>query len=48
MIDGVNQMLSANQVTPETLGWMQGMANWESLSSDTFKSLGVGLQTAAI
>ena len=45
-MDGVNQMLSANQVTPETLGWMQGMANWESLSSDTFKSLGVGLQTA--
>ena len=45
-VDGVNQMLSANQVTPETLGWMQGMANWESLSSDTFKSLGVGLQTA--
>ena len=28
-VDGVNQMLSSNQVAPETLGWMQGMANWE-------------------
>ncbi|MEC8244306.1 MAG: DUF4339 domain-containing protein [Verrucomicrobiota bacterium] len=46
-VDGVNQMLSSNQVAPETLGWMQGMANWESLSSDTFKSLGVGLKTTA-
>lgn len=46
-IEGVNQMLSANQVAPETLGWMQGMANWESLSSNTFKSLGVGLKTTA-
>ena len=46
-VDGVNQMLSSNQVAPETLGWMQGMANWESLSSDTFKSLGVVLKTTA-
>ena len=46
-VDGVNQLLSSNQVAPETLGWMQGMANWESLSSDTFKSLGVGLKTTA-
>ena len=46
-IEGVNQMLSTNQITPETLGWMQGMANWESISSDVFKSLGVGLQSVS-
>ena len=43
-IEGVNQMLSANQVAPETLGWMQGMANWEAISSESFKSMGVGVQ----
>ena len=42
-IEGVNQMLSANQVTSETLGWMQGMANWEAISSESFKSMGVGV-----
>lgn len=42
-IEGVNQMLSANQVTPETLGWMQGMANWEAISSESFKSMGIGV-----
>ena len=46
-IEGVNQMLSANQITSETLGWMQGMGNWESISSDVFKSLGVGLQSVS-
>ena len=40
-IEGVNQMLSANQVAPETLGWMQGMANWEAISSESFKSWGL-------
>ena len=44
-IDAVNQMLSCGQVTPETLGWMQGMANWESISSETFKSIGVDIQS---
>ena len=42
-VEAVNQMLSSNQVSPETLGWMQGMANWEALHEDTFANLGLGL-----
>ena len=45
-IEAVNQMLTSNQITPETLGWMQGMANWETVKSDTFRSLGVGAQSS--
>ena len=33
-VETVNQMLSSNQAFPETLGWMQGMANWEALHVD--------------
>ena len=46
-IEAVNQMLTSNQITPETLGWMQGMANWEAIKSDTFRSLGVGAQSSS-
>ena len=34
-------MLSSGQITPETLGWIQGMANWEPINSNTFASLGI-------
>ncbi len=39
----VNGMLTSGQITTETLGWMQGMANWEPVSSSTFASLGIQL-----
>ena len=39
----VNGMLTSGQITAETLGWMQGMANWEPVSSSTFASLGIQL-----
>lgn len=35
-VEAVNQMLLANQISPETLAWKQGMANWESLVCDTY------------
>jgi hypothetical protein len=41
----VNGMLTSGQITAETLGWMQGMANWEPVSSSTFVSLGIQLNT---
>lgn len=40
----INQMFTNGQVTLETLGWMDGMANWEPLSSPSFSSLGIGTQ----
>ena len=40
----VNDMFTNGQVTLETLGWMEGMVNWEPLSSPTFSSLGIGKQ----
>ena len=46
-IETVNQMLTSNQITAETLAWMQGMANWETVQSDTFRSLGVGAQSSS-
>ena len=46
-IEAVNQMLTSKQITPETLGWMQGMANWETVQSDTLRSLGVGAQSSS-
>jgi hypothetical protein len=42
-IPTVNGMLTSGQITAETLGWMQGMANWEPVSSNTFASLGIQL-----
>ena len=44
-VETVNQMLSSNQAFPETLGWMQGMANWEALHVDDFVNLGIGLDS---
>jgi hypothetical protein len=41
-IDNVNQMISLNQITLDTLGWMDGMPNWEPLNSETFFKLGIG------
>ena len=46
-VEAVNQMLLSNQITAETLAWKQGMANWESLTCDTFKLLGVGGQSTS-
>jgi uncharacterized membrane protein len=40
----INQMFTNGQVTLDTLGWMDGMANWEPLSSPSFHSLGIGTQ----
>ena len=40
--DAVNQMISNGQVSKDALGWVQGMAAWEPLSSDTFINLGIG------
>ena len=40
-IPTVNGMLTSGQITAETLGWIQGMANWEPVSSNTFASLGI-------
>jgi hypothetical protein len=40
----INQMFTNGQVTLETLGWMEGMVNWEPLSSPTFSDLGIGGQ----
>ena len=41
----VNQMLTDGQITPTTLGWMQGMPNWEAISGSTFANLGIGSTT---
>ena len=38
----VNQMLTDGQITQTTLGWMQGMSNWEAISGSTFANLGIG------
>jgi len=38
----INQMFTNGQVNLETLGWMEGMVNWEPLSSPTFSALGIG------
>ena len=40
-VAAVNEMLSSGQITPETLGWIQGMANWEPINSNTFANLGI-------
>ena len=40
-------MLLSNQITAETLAWKQGMANWESLTCDTFKLFGVDGQSTS-
>ena len=40
-VTAVTEMLSSRQITPETLGWIQGMANWEPINSNTFASLGI-------
>ena len=40
--DAVNQMISNGQVSKDALGWVQGMAAWEPLSTDTFINLGIG------
>ena len=40
-IPTVNGMLTSGQITAETLVWIQGMANWEPVSSNTFASLGI-------
>jgi len=40
-VTAVNGMLTSGQITAETLGWMQGMANWEPINSNTFASLGI-------
>ena len=42
-VDNINQMISVGQLNIETLGWMDGMANWEPLSSPTFSNLGIGI-----
>ena len=36
-------MLTSGQINAENLGWMQGMANWEPVSSSTFASQGIQL-----
>ena len=46
-IDSVNQMISLNQITFDTLGWMDGMANWQPLSSPTFSTMGIGSTVSA-
>ena len=38
----INQMFTNGQVTLETLGWMEGMVNWEPLSSPKISDLGIG------
>jgi len=40
-VTAVTEMLSSGQITTETLGWIQGMANWEPINSNTFASLGI-------
>ena len=45
-ISNVNQMLVNSEISLETLGWMEGMANWEPLSSPTFTGVGIKGQTA--
>ena len=40
-VAAVTEMLSSGQITPETLGWIQGMANWEPINSNTFANLGI-------
>jgi hypothetical protein len=42
-VTAVTEMLSSGQITPDTLAWIQGMANWEPVSSNTFASLGIQL-----
>jgi hypothetical protein len=37
----VNQMLQSAQINLETLGWKDGMANWEPLASPTFSAIGI-------
>lgn len=39
-VTAVTEMLSSEQISPETLGWTQGMANWEPINSNTFANLG--------
>ena len=41
-VDQVNQMIANGQITLKTLGWKDGMANWESLASPTFSAMGIG------
>ena len=40
-VTAVTEMLSSGQITPDTLAWIQGMANWEPINSNTFASLGI-------
>ena len=40
-VTAVTEMLSSEQISPETLGWTQGMANWEPINSNTFANLGI-------
>ena len=40
-VTAVTEMLSTEQISPETLGWTQGMANWEPINSNTFANLGI-------
>ena len=40
-VAAVTEMLLRGQITPETLGWIQGMANWEPINSNTFSNLGI-------
>ena len=40
-VAAVTEMLSSEQISPETLGWTQGMANWEPINSNTFANLGI-------
>lgn len=42
-ISQVNQMLASSKIDIETLGWQEGMGNWEPLSSPTFCSLGISM-----
>lgn len=47
-IEQVNQMLASNQIDIKTLGWHDGMGNWEPLSSPTFSSFGISLPKQSI
>lgn len=40
-VAAVTEMLSSGQITSETLGWIQGMANWEPINSNIFANLGI-------
>ena len=40
-VTAVTEMLSSGQITTDTLGWIQGLANWEPINSKTFTSLGI-------